>query len=368
MKDCSINITSDLSYKYEYSTVSWSVILICVPLITIIGACCNFAFIFVVYRVKTMRTTTNIFLVNLAVADLSLLITSFSQYIGTYAISPVYDVGFSFYSNFGCIMHDLLTYLCYYASLWTIALVSIERYLAICRPLWHRVVDTKRRAMRMVFATWCISLLFASLTVPMRRSRIVCLISADHGGIAERIPQCTRDCKWCNVAINSTDLLQFVAALFVNIILYSLIVRRLNTSSSEDAFQGGNLKKNGSKIRNSVARMLIINGIVFFVCLSPFSVNNIDSVGRTLEWFSLDQALVTSFTWIARFFFLLNSALNPLIYNATNPRYRLAFKEAFHSPRMYQLICNQNLVMSPPLTGTGNRDTKTAYLWIYWFR
>ena len=34
--------------------------------------------------------------------------------IHNYAFSPVYDVGFSFCSNFGYIMHDLLIYLCYY--------------------------------------------------------------------------------------------------------------------------------------------------------------------------------------------------------------------------------------------------------------
>ena len=78
---------------HQYSAISWCIIIIVifVPLITVFGVVSKFAFIFVVYRVEVMRTITNIFLVNLAIADSSLLVIAFAQYIGSY-ISHYYMI------------------------------------------------------------------------------------------------------------------------------------------------------------------------------------------------------------------------------------------------------------------------------------
>ena len=65
----------------------------------------------------TSLTITNIFLVNLAIADSYLLVTVFAQYIGSYANSPVYDLEFSFGTVFGCVTANFLIYLCHYTSL-----------------------------------------------------------------------------------------------------------------------------------------------------------------------------------------------------------------------------------------------------------
>ena len=118
MEQCDVNHTSDELIQDQYSTVSWSVILIFVPLVAAFGVSSNFAFIFVVYRIKSMRTVTNIFLVNLALADSSILVTAFARYIGSYVNSPVYDLGFSLGTVFGCVTANFLIYLCGYTSLY----------------------------------------------------------------------------------------------------------------------------------------------------------------------------------------------------------------------------------------------------------
>ena len=58
MEQCDVNYTSDELTQYQYSTVSWSVILVFVPLVEAFGVSSNFAFIFVVYCIKSMRTIT----------------------------------------------------------------------------------------------------------------------------------------------------------------------------------------------------------------------------------------------------------------------------------------------------------------------
>ena len=179
--------------------------------------------------------------------------------------------------------------------------------------------------MYLVLASWLISAFLASSTTPHGTVKIVCSISPNGGEIIDRIPKCFRDCKNCSIALYATDWLQFVIVLIVNIVLYSFITRKVTKIISPNG--DIDLKKRVKKVVHGVVTMLIIvNGIVFFVCLTPFSIVNTNNLfGRYFGWFEWNQTIVTSLVWIWRILFLLNSVLNPLIYNATNSRYRLAF-------------------------------------------
>ena len=344
MEQCDMNKTSEQAMDDLYSTVSWSILLILVPLVTAFGLFSNSAFIVVVYREKTMHTITNIFLVNLAVADFCHLTATFSKSIGSYSNSPVYDFE-SFKTSFGCFMHGFLVYLCYYTSLWTIALVSIERYLAVCHPLWHRHVKSRERAFRMVAVTWLISILFASPTIPVQwNKQTVCIISSDSSGeIIHRISKCFQGCRSCRTILYSTDLLQFVTALIINVVLYSLIVRSLTKSTVRHELQNDkSATKSAHPMRNTVARMVIVNSTVFFICLTPFAIINIGNIGYVLKWFEWNESTHLTLAWVSRVLSLLNSALNPLLYNATNPMYRMVFKKVFLSLRLPQSCCGKS--------------------------
>ena len=307
------------------------------------GVVSNLAFISVVYRMKSMQTTTNIFLLNLSIADISLLVVAFTPCIRRYII--YYDVK-SFNSPAGCIATSFLIYLFFYVSLWTITLVSVERYLAVCHPLKYTSWKSKRRLLGLVTASWLVSLLFASLAVPST-TMISCVILEDDGLVLERIPVCVYTCQGCFMAVMWTDLLQFAIALIVNVVLYSLIIKRLTKTSlprnndddddDDDADHNDNnkdtktLKKQAKRAQDALVRMLIINGIVFFICLFPFTIVNIVYIGidPLNEWFSVHNNALVALLWIGRVLYLLNSSLNPIIYNATNARYRMAFKQAF---------------------------------------
>ena len=345
MEYCNENMTSDeADAYYKYPTISWSVTLIFVPLVTAFGIFNNSCFIFVVYLVKTMRNVTNVFLLNLAIADSILLVAAFSQYIVSYANSPLYEFGtWAFWSGFGCMFPDFVIYVCYYTSLWTVTLVSAERYIAVCHPIWHRSLNGKQRAKRLVIGAWVISFLFSSLLIPFWRTYIVCVIQSDDGTITHRVPECKRMCDWCYKALYATDLIQFVIALIVNFILYTLIILRLtkSTFTNVDKLQKRNSQKRTIDTRNSVARMLIINGVVFFVCLAPFSIYNIDYLVAVItDTVLLDYDAAWALGWVARVLFLLNSAVNPIIYTAANSRYREAFKNSFHFKRKYNTVSN----------------------------
>ena len=82
-------------------------------------------------------------------------------------------------------------------------------------------------------------------------------------------------------------------------------------------------------VRNQIARMLILNGIVFFLCLLPFrfvQLNNISIIVLRGPIFAFD---VDVLAWVGRVTGLLNYAVNPFLYNVSNAKYRAAFVQAF---------------------------------------
>ena len=168
MENCDATMEETRLRDYKYTTLTWSFVVIFVPLVTSFGIFSNYTFIFTVYRVRIMRNIINMYLVNLAIADSCLLITAFSQYIGDYIMSPDYDLHFSFHTTFGCSVPNFLIYLCYYVSLWTVTLVSLERYLAICHTFWHRLVNTKKRALRMIAVVLMVAVVFAAFAMSIK--------------------------------------------------------------------------------------------------------------------------------------------------------------------------------------------------------
>ena len=323
----------DLSL-WEYTNASWAFVMIFVPLVVLFGVVSNVAFIFVVYRVKFMRNITNVYLVNLAIADSSLLLAGLVQYIGDYVVCPEYDLRFSFHTSFGCSVPNFLIYLCYYASLWTVTLVSLERYLAVCHTFWHRAISDYSRSVKMIASIWVISVFFASFAAPYTRITLCGVETENELGLSEiafSAPFCEFTCGWCATALFLTDLIQFIITIIVNFVMYTLIVYHLGKtmfpiSNDESAIQA-NIR--AMRTRHTVAKMLIINGVLFFICLTPFSVANINSLTKSFGVSVFDEETIVLLSWGGRVLFMVNSAVNPLVYNASNPRYRDAFREAF---------------------------------------
>ena len=90
------------------------------------------------------------------------------------------------------------------------------------------------------------------------------------------------------------DVFQFSLACICNCTLYTCIVRRLNKRNG----------RNQSRERNHVAKMIVINLCVFFICLVPIQLLN-------LAHFALDilGLLADSFGWIAVVAASLNSTV-----------------------------------------------------------
>ena len=319
------NLTVEESLEYTYTDVEFILILICIPVICILGLLLNTAYLFVLYRVRDMRTTTNVYLGNLAVADSFLLFVRLIRYVGTYFYSPVDILSITPFDNYiTCGFPLLLINFFNFVSVFFILLVALERYNAICRPLAHRRVKSKRRTLKLCLFAWILPFAFVSCHTGSFDLQKVCLIlPASSSSIHVKV---CRLREWVDISLTVFDQSQFFAAFIMNCTMYIFIVRKLSRQSIETH------SNESARERNHVAKMLIINASVFFVSLMPMQVVQFCVQIDRFSYINLHRFLQSSFLWIAILTSVINSAVNPLIYGVSNPNYRKAFRDALFFP------------------------------------
>ena len=338
--DCTYTFLSTDPYliSHFYQDYNRLIITIVIPIVVIFGFVGNVSFLLVPCRLKDMRTMTNFYLSNLAIADIGVLSAASVQYFWSYSYSAPLDVnliGYTFQTPFGCLMPNLFNYTCYFASVWFITLVASERYLAICHPLKQIVISGKRRATRLVISVWLISILMASFSTSYAGLDTICIYGPStgvFGDLPKKITRCTSLAigDWCEYVLWIIDTVQFFVALICNVIMYARIIYTLSKTikSNEHLSLEERTRKRNLDNRDNVAKMLLINALVFFFCLSPFIIINIQNIsGQNL----LPANLGIGLSWIGRLAYLLNSAVNPYIFSGVNRKYRQAFKRVFRS-------------------------------------
>ena len=324
-----LNLTVEESIKYIYTDVEFILILICIPVLSISGLLLNSAYLFVLYRVRDMRTTTNFYLGNLAVADSSLLLMRLTRYVGTYFYSPVDVYAISPFSNvIICGLPILLINFFHFVSVFFISLVALERYNSICRPLTHRRVSSKLQTFKYTLLAWTLSFVFASCHMGSFDLQKGCVnLPSSSSSVHYKVCHWK---TWVAISILLFVQCQFWTAFIGNCKMYIAIVRKLSMRNHEIDKLTKHCKS--TQERNQVAKMLIFNACVFFIFLMPMRIYDMFSFLDLLGNFDSVMFLPSSFFWIATVTSVTNSVVNPLIYGATNPNYRNAFQRAFFSP------------------------------------
>ena len=127
-----------------------------VSLIFLVGLGGNVMVVIVVARTRSMHTTTNCYLVSLAIADILVLISAtlptiweLFLIIDQCIIGPV-----------GCAIMVFLQYLGVNTSSLSITAFTVERYIAICHPMRAQTMCTVKRAKRIIFVLWTVGILY----------------------------------------------------------------------------------------------------------------------------------------------------------------------------------------------------------------
>ena len=334
--DCSNDSTLYINNEKEaadllYAPVEVVFASIIVPCMMAFGFLSNSAFIFTVCRTSKLRTITNAYLVNMAVADLVYI-----EFHGTlYFVLPFkmslvkLDVP---YGQIGCIIRGVVGGTCYYTSFILITCVAVERFLAICHPLYQQVVSGKSHTLKIIVASWLLGGIFAiSLIVPMLACLETSCIVWPHGDkylmLPRKISFCAALPGYPILLTHLGGTISYLLACFVNFLMYANIIITLKRRSSHDL---GTSENNFQYEVNQVARLLITNGAVFFLCFTPWQIGHINRIITDLNGSHLfSNRQHTLFLNIGHFMSYVNSSINPFVYVVCSSSYRNAYLKAF---------------------------------------
>uniref|UniRef100_H2N2F0 Thyrotropin-releasing hormone receptor n=1 Tax=Oryzias latipes TaxID=8090 RepID=H2N2F0_ORYLA len=303
-------------YSIEYKVIS----VLLVSLICGVGIVGNMMVILVVLTTKHMRTPTNCYLVSLAAADLMVLTAAGLPNI-TDALRGQWVYGYA-----GCLGITYFQYLGINASSCSITAFTVERYIAICHPIKAQFLCTLSRAKKIIMLVWaltsvyCVMWLFLSDTKKLVYDNVVLLTCAYKVSRSHYLP------------IYFTDFTVFyVLPLLLATVLYGLIARILflnplpaDPKASSSRGCGDSQRRESSRRQEpqpGVTKMLAVVVVLFAVLWMPY--RTLVVVNSFLEKAYLD----TWFLLFCRLCIYLNSAINPVIYNAMSQKFRTAFKK-----------------------------------------
>ncbi|XP_071950879.1 thyrotropin-releasing hormone receptor-like [Antedon mediterranea] len=331
------NFTYTPSYLYtNFETVN---ILIILPLLLFLAILTNLVFIIVVARAPRMRTTTNIYLVSLALADLLYTIIGITEKLHAYIRSPIYfDSAYSL--DLWCAVMPLLKNAGLFASMFLVTVFSYERYEAVCHPLTKHSLSSKRRALKHITIACVLALILAATTVPAFANRVVAclkkLAEDEHSDIPDTIILCTPVKQRFELYNDFVQTLPFFLVMIFSNAAYVLIIIEIRGSARDAKLKRADSSRVIQESIN-ITRMLIVNGVVFFILMAPFHILSLSGVISSIitgEYLLSEEA----FRWIIQVVRVLaycNAVVDPVIYSAVNPSYRKA---------MYQVICSLHIL------------------------
>ena len=277
-----------------------------------------------VYKNVRLRTTTNLYIIALAVTDL--LSAIFVMPIGI----GVLITGEWMFGEAICQLHAFFSLFVIFTSPVTMGLTAVNRYVRICRSTqqYDRLFSAKK-SLLLLAIVWFSVVCYAA--VP----RLAGLQAYE---FVPGYAQCTvahlsetgKTIHYCIVLI-FFFLTPLIATLF-SYIRVAKVIRQHNINASSS------ISSNEIKISKSLFAVVF----AFMICWIPFWIIVV------LRRFKLVATMPRSVELLCLFFFYLSNAINPFIYAGMNPVFRKEFRNLLccGRDREFAVSCSSRKEMS----------------------
>uniref|UniRef100_A0A3Q1D3D9 G-protein coupled receptors family 1 profile domain-containing protein n=1 Tax=Amphiprion ocellaris TaxID=80972 RepID=A0A3Q1D3D9_AMPOC len=250
---------------------------------------------------------------SLALADLCFLVTL-----------PLWAVytALGYHWPFGqplCQISSFLTALNMYASVFSLSMLSVERYWVLTgrrHSSHHAPQSCSSRAMRILGGVWVLAGVLALPGLLLR--------SDDWHLELERAEM------WWSAALSlKSTLIGFLLPLVILLVCYCSLAQLLNRHF-------GRGPRPDRRRQRRLLRVIVTLVMAFFLCWLPLHVNKTVSLllelGLVPYSCSLDQILLAAHPYVTCLAYL-NSCLNPVLYAACDPTFRKRCRGSPHFPQ-----------------------------------
>ena len=315
--------TEFIARMRHFEAVVGVVVPVTFGLIAVLGFFGNLFVIIVVLSNRLMRNTTNILIINLAVADLLFIVMCVPFTAVSYAIT-VWPFGSVF-----CKIYQYALNVTAYASVYTLVLMSVDRYLAVVHAISSMAYRNERNAYVVIGILWATIM---AMNVP---------VLYDHEHVSYTyIGELRSACL--NLKIYHDSQVQgrifygcffafgYVLPLTTVCVLYGRLLRRLLYRATPG------LSRSAESMRNKrrVTYMVVVVVVMFALCWLPVHVMFL------IQYFGPPNQSMTfvSVRIASTCFAYMNSCINPLLYAFLSENFRKSFR---------RLLCSRYATFEP---------------------
>lgn len=298
------SLASDLHFYADL----YVILPVIYSIICAVGLTGNTAVIYMILKAPKMKTVTNMFILNLAIAD-DLFTLVLPINIAEHLLH---------YWPFGEVLCKIILSIDHYnifSSIYFLTVMSIDRYLVVLATVRSKRLPyrTYRAAKIISVCVWVLVILivvpftvFASVYVGPSDGRKSCLLSFPHP-----------EGLWFKASRIYTLILGFAIPVSTICVLYTMMLYRLrNMRLNSNA-------KALDKAKKKVTVMVVIVLAVCLFCWTPFHLSTIVALTTDLK----TTPLLISISYFITSLSYANSCLNPFLYPFLDDSFRKAFKK-----------------------------------------
>ncbi|KAH8235573.1 hypothetical protein KR032_002672, partial [Drosophila birchii] len=265
--------------------------------------------ILVVVANQQMRSTTNLLIINLAVSDI-LFVIFCVPFTATDYVLPEWPFG-----NVWCKFVQYMIVVTCHCSVYTLVLMSFDRFLAVVHPVTSMSLRTERNATLAIMCAW---ITIVTTAIPVALSHSV-RIYQYHGSAGTACVFSTEEEVWSLVGFQvSFFLSSYVAPLTLICFLYIGMLARLWKSAP-----GCKPSAESRKGKRRVTRMVVVVVLAFAICWLPIHVI---LVLKALDLYGASHLSVI-IQIISHVVAYTNSCINPILYAFLSDNFRKAFRK-----------------------------------------
>ncbi|XP_073522432.1 delta-type opioid receptor-like isoform X1 [Phyllobates terribilis] len=274
--------------------------------VCVVGLLGNVLVMYGIVRYTKMKTATNIYIFNLALADA--LATSTLPFQSAKYLMETWP--------FGEILCKIVLSIDYYnmfTSIFTLTMMSVDRYIAVCHPVRALDFRTPSKAKAINVCIWILS---SVIGVPIM---VMAVTRTNKAGAVVCTLQFPRpDWYWDTVTKICVFIFAFVVPVMVITVCYGLMILRLRSVR----LLSGSREKDRNLRR--ITRMVLVVVAAFIICWTPIHIFVI--VWTMVEIDKKNPYVIASWHFCIALGYT-NSSLNPVLYAFLDENFKRCFRE-----------------------------------------